>query len=443
MQSMPQDASLPDPPPDTGQLPAIDAVALRQNSSTFRAFRNRNYRLYYFGQMISLSGTWMQVVAQAYFVLQLTDSKIALGTVVMFQFLPITIFVLFAGVIADRVPKRQFIIGTQLIAMTQAVILTVLVWSGHVQLWHVYMLALMLGLANAFEQPTRQSFVIEMVGRADMSNAVALNSGMFNAARLIGPGIGGFVIAAVGVEGAFLINALTFIPIMGALLMMDAAKLFTPERRKNIGNPLTELREGLAYVYHTPAAMYIVIMLIFVGTFGFNFMVMLPLINRYTLDGGSIKLGFLTGALGLGAVISALMLARREQATTQTMFAGGVCFAAFIGAVAFSQWYAVTLLALLLTGIASTAFQATANTSMQLTAPDHLRGRVMSLYMLLFAGSTPIGGFLTGYMAQHLGVPAAVGICAALSGFGILLGFAYYLTHRDNIPSIAGEPVPA
>src|SRR4029077_16654690 len=190
--------------------PAVDAVALRQNRSTFKAFRNRNYRLYYFGQLISLSGTWMQSIAQAYFVLQLTDSKIAVGTVVMLQFLPITMFVLFAGVIADRVPKRRFLFFTQSFAMTQAIILTALVWSGHVQLWHVYVLAFMLGLANAFDQPARQSFVIEMVGREDVSNAVALNSGMFNAARLIGPAIGGFVIAAVGVKGAFLLNAISF-----------------------------------------------------------------------------------------------------------------------------------------------------------------------------------------------------------------------------------------
>ena len=177
---MAQDASLPLP------SPAPDAPNSGQRASTFRAFRNRNYRLYYGGQLISLSGTWMQTIAQALLVLEITDSKIALGTVVMLQFLPITIFVLFAGVIADRVPKREFIIGTRAIAMVQAIILTALVWSGAVELWHVYVLALMLGLSNAFEQPARQAFVMEMVGREDVSNAVALNSGMFNGARLIG-----------------------------------------------------------------------------------------------------------------------------------------------------------------------------------------------------------------------------------------------------------------
>ncbi len=421
---------------------ATTAATQSQHVSTFRAFRNRNYRLYYSGQLISLSGTWMQTIAQAILVLDITDSKIALGTVVMLQFLPITIFVLIAGVIADRVPKRPFIIATRAVAMMQAILLTLLVWSGTVELWHIYVLALMLGLSNAFEQPTRQAFIIEMVGREDISNAVALNSGMFNSARLIGPGIGGLVIAAVGVKGAFLINALTFIPIMGALALMDTSKLFTPEPRK-AGNPFRELRDGLAYVYHTPATMFIVIMLVFVGTFGFNFMVMLPLLNRYVLGGGAIKLGFLMAALGLGAVISALFVARRERTTREMLFVGGAAFAIFIGAVAISQWYAVSLIALFFTGMASTAFQATANTSMQLTAPDHLRGRVMGLYMLLFAGSTPIGGFLTGYMAEHLGTQAAVGICGGLSGFGVLLGLLYYVTHREQIPNTAGEALPA
>lgn len=427
---MTQDVTLPDP-----TVPG-------QPRSTFRAFRNRNYRLYYFGQLISLSGTWMQSIAQAVLVLNITNSKIAVGTVIMLQFLPITMFVLFAGVIADRVPKRQFIMTTQTFAMLQAILLTALVWSGHIQLWQVYALAFMLGLANAFDQPSRQSFVIEMVGREDISNAVALNSGMFNAARLIGPAIGGFVIAGVGVKGAFLINAISFVPVLAALALMDASALYTSELRK-LGNPFTELREGLSYVYHTPSAMFIVIMLIFVGTFGFNFMVMLPLVNKFVLNGSPIKLGFLTGALGLGSVVSALFLARRESATKQTLFVGGACFAALIGAVSISHWFPITIIALLLTGFAATAFQATANTSMQLTPPDHLRGRVMGLYMLLFAGSTPIGGFLTGYMAQHLGTQTAVGICGALTGFGVLLGLAYYVTHRDDIPHGIGEPVPA
>ena len=437
---MAQEASIPVPPVAAeagGSIPEAGRF-----DSTFRAFRNRNYRLYYLGQSISLSGTWMQSVAQAWLVLQITNSKVALGTVTMLQFLPITLFVLFAGVIADRVPKRRFIFFTQGLAMGQAIVLTALVWSGHVQLWHIYILATVLGLANALEQPARQAFVVEMVGKEDLMNAVALNAGMFNAARMVGPAIGGFVIAGFGVKGAFLLNSVSFVPVIIALAMMNPAE-FSNQGERQRGNPLTELREGLSYAFRTPAVLLIIIVLIFVGTFGYNFTVMLPLVDRYVLHHGAIALGFLTGALGLGAGVSALVVAGRRRATKRMMLAGGFCFSALIAAVALSHLLALTLLLLLLTGIASTAFIATTNTSMQLTAPDHLRGRVMALYMLLFAGSTPIGAIFTGVVAQHLGVPTAVGICGGLSFLGVAIGTVYYLRHRSQIPEVAGDPLPS
>jgi len=428
-------------PATPGEVPA-SAEQPRRTGQTFRALRNRNYRLYYIGQMISLSGTWMQTIAQAWLVLQITDSKVALGTVTMLQFLPITIFVLFAGVIADRVPKRNFLFVTQSVAMSQALALAVLVWTGHVQLWHVYILAMVLGLANAFEQPTRQALVVELVGRNDVINAVALNAGMFNAARLVGPAIGGFVIAAAGVKSAFLLNAISFLPVIVALAMMRTSEMYAIDRAGPKGTgALAELREGLAYAFNTPAAFLIVVLVAIIGTFGYNFTVMLPLIDRYVLDKGEIGLGFLTAALGLGSVISALLLAGREAATKRTLFVGSAVFTLLLGAVAASQWYFVTLFLLMLMGVASTAFHATANTSMQLSSPDHLRGRVMALYMFLFAGSTPIGGFLTGYMAEHLGVSTAIGISAAMCGVGVVAGLLYYNAHRGEIPEVAGAPV--
>jgi len=415
-----------------------------RSGTMFRAFRNRNYRLFYFGQTVSLSGTWMQTIAQAWLVLQLTNSKVALGTVTMLQFLPITIFVLFAGVIADRVPKRRFILVTQALAMSQAIALAVLVWSGQVQLWHVYALALVLGVANAFELPTRQAFVIEMVGKDDLLNAVALNSGMFNGARLVGPAIGGLVIATAGVKGAFLLNGISFLPVIAALLMMNPAQFYTMGRRvARPVNPLAELQEGLAYAFRTPAVLLIVILVAIIGMFGYNFTVMLPLVDRFVLGRGAVGLGFLTAAVGLGALTSALLLARRKAATKFTLFAGGAAFAALLGAVALSHWYYVTLLFLLCVGMASTAFGTTANTSLQLATPDHLRGRVMALYMLLFAGSTPIGGFFTGFMAEHLGVQATVGIEAGLCGLGLAAGLLYYLSHRRQVVATADASAAA
>ncbi len=411
--------------------PAVAAVG----GETFRALRNRNYRLYFAGQSISLCGTWMQTIAQAWLVLEITNSKVALGTVTLLQFLPITIFVLFAGVIADRVPKRNFIVCTQTLAMAQALILAALVWSGHIQLWHIYVLAVMLGVANAFEQPTRQAFVVEMVGRDDLMNAVTLNSGLFNTARLLGPAIGGFVIATVGVKVAFLLNGISFIPVIIGLLMMSMSDLYGQATTRSTGrvNPIAEIREGLQYAFRTPSALLIVILVAIIGTFGYNFTVILPLVDKYVLNRGATGLGFLTAAVGLGALISALSLASRKSATKYTLFMGGAAFAVLLGAVAFSQWYYVTLLFLLLLGVANTAFAATANTSLQLATPDHLRGRVMALYMLLFAGSTPIGGYLTGYMADRLGVRTAIGIEAFVCMIGVAIGLLYYISHREKV----------
>lgn len=403
-------------------------------NSTFRALRNPNYRLFYFGQAISLSGTWMQTIAQAILVIQLTDSKIALGTVTMLQFLPITIFVLFAGVIADRVPKRNFILATRSLAMVQALALAALVYSGRVELWHVYTLAFVLGISNAFEQPARQAFIVEMVGKDDLMNAIALNSGLFNGARLVGPAIGGVIIDLFGVELAFLINGISFIPILLSLMLMDAAKLHaTPSRQNERVDAIGELREGLAYAFRTPSALLIVILVAIIGTFGYNFTVMLPLISEYVLDRGSTGLGFMTAAVGLGAFASALVLASRERAAISTMFAGGLAFSLLLAGVAASQWYLLTLGLLLLLGVANTTFASTANTSLQLAAPDHLRGRVMALYMLLFAGSTPIGGFLTGYVAETMGVTTALMLNATACLAGVALGFLYYLAHRESI----------
>lgn len=420
---------------------ATITAAQRRLAGTFRALRHRNYRLFFIGQSISLTGTWMQTIAQAWLVLQITDSKAALGTVTMLQFLPITILVLFAGVVADRLPKRRFLVFTQTLAAAQAATLAALVWTGYVELWHVYALALVLGLANAFDQPTRQAFVVEMVGKDDLQNAIALNSGMFNAARLLGPAVGGFVIATVGVRGAFLANALSFVPVIAALLLIDARALHGAARAAaGATNPAREVIEGLRYVWRTPPALLVVLLLSFIGTFGYNFSVVLPLVDRYVLHRGSVGLGLMTASVGMGALLAAVTLASQRRASTATMMRGALAFGLVLGAVALSRWFPVTIALLVALGAAGTLFTATANTTLQLAAPDHLRGRVMSLYMLLFAGSTPIGGYLTGRMAERLGVPETVTIEAALCLAGFAAGAWYYARHRREFEALAGAP---
>jgi MFS family permease len=258
----------------------------------------------------------------------------------------------------------------------------------------VYVLALVLGVSNAFEQPTRQAMVIEMVGKDDLINAVALNSGLFNGARLVGPSVAGVVIAIAGTEAAFAINAVTFVPSILALTMMDLSELKVTGRRPEApANPLGELREGLSFVLRTPAALMIMILVAFLGTFGYNFITVLPLVARYVLHGDSVDLGFLTAALGLGAFLSALVIASQRRASRPSLFVGGALFALFLGAVALSESFYLSMLFLLLTGMANIVFAATSNTSLQLATPDHLRGRVMALYMLLIAGSTPLGSW--------------------------------------------------
>ncbi len=425
-------------------LPLVAAEALAQPrgaartlAGTFRSLGNYNYRLFFFGQMISLTGTWMQTIGQAWLVLDLTHSPLALGTVTMLQFLPISLLVLFGGVIADKVPKRRLLVLTQTAAMTQAFVLAFLTWSGLIALWQIYVLAAMLGLTNAVDNPTRQAFVVEMVGRDDVMNAVALNSSVFNSARLVGPAVGGVIIAVVGVSAAFFINGTTFIAVIIGLLLMRPALLY-PASRGGEGHLLNQLAEGLRYSLRTPAILLIVILMASIGTFGYNFTVVLPLLAQNVLHVGSIGFGVMTSAVGVGSLVAALALATLSKASRRTLFIGATAFAAVLAAVAASHWYALTLVLLVALGAASISFTATANSTLQITAPDHLRGRVMSLYMLLFAGSTPIGGQLTGIMAEHIGVQSTVGIEAGICGLGIAAALAYLAAHRTparaNIP---------
>jgi MFS family permease len=340
---------------------------------------------------------------------------------------------LFAGVIADRVPKRDFIFATQLLAMLQAALLALLVFTGAVELWHVYVLAFVLGVSNAFDLPTRQAFVAEVVGRDDLINAVSLNSGMFNGARLVGPAIGGFVISLAGVEAAFALNAISYLFILASLAAMRMGELFTPEQPSARGNPLVELREGIGYAFRTPATLLVIILVALIGTFGYNFTVMMPLITRFVLEEGSVALGFLTASVGLGAFVAALSLASRRSATRYQMFLGASAFTLMLAGVALSENLFLTMALLMGLGAAGATFGTTANTSIQIATPDHLRGRVMSLYMLLFAGSTPIGGYLTGLMAHEFGTQAAIAVLALMCGVGVLAGAAYYLTHKEGV----------
>ncbi len=401
------------------------APAERSVRGIFVALSVRNFRLFWFGQLISLCGTWMQTVGQAWLVLNLTQSPLAVGTVTTLQFLPITLLVLFGGVFADRVPKRRFLVITQSAAMLQALVLALLVSTGAVRLWHIYLLATALGITNAFDNPTRQAFVPEMVGKELVPNAVPLNSTLFNAARIVGPAIGGVTIALFGVAGTFYLNAASFIPVIIALLMMRMSELFPVE--KGSGRMLTQLREGVDFAFRTPSVLLILMLMAFVGTFGYNFSTALPLLARFVLHTGSVGFGTMTAVLGVGSLVAALVVAYTRRSDERQILIGGGVFSVLLILVGLSHWYALTLVLLMLMGVSGIIFTASANTRLQLLAPGHLRGRIMSLYVLLFAGTTPVGAFLLGNVAERLGVQQAVVLFGVLSTTGVALTVLYRL----------------
>jgi MFS family permease len=409
---------------------------------TFRSLRNPNYRLYWCGQLVSQTGTWMQRIAQSWLVLQLTHSPLALGTVTTIQFTPILLLSLFGGVLADRVPKRTFLVCTQSIMALQALVFAVLVGSGRIQLVEVYLLAGVLGLANAMDMPTRQAFVMELVGKDDLPNAVALNSTLFNTSRIVGPALGGVLIAAVGLAGCFYLNAASFLAVIGGLVLMDASKFHAgrPARR---GNALGQIGEGLRYAVTTPDIALVVLTMAVLGTFGYNFTVVLPLIAQDVLHSGPAGFGALTSAMGIGSLLAALGVAYHGKATRRTLLLGATGFSLLLFAVAVAHWWLATIPLLVALGVFSITFTATANTRLQLVAPGHLRGRVMSIYQLLFAGTTPFGSLLIGGLAQRSGVQVAVAEVALVCLGGVAAALVYLRRHAARLLPEDGTGAPA
>lgn len=402
----------------------------------FSSLANYNYRVYFFGQMTSLVGTWMQTTGMAWLVLQLTGSAHALGTVVALQFLPITLFTLFGGVFADRLPKRRVLVVTQSVALAQALTLGILVATGSVQLWHVYVLALVLGTANAFDGPVRQAFVVELVGKDDLVNAVALNSSIFNLARIVGPGIAGVTIGLVGEQATFFINAASFVAVLGAYALMRPASFYSNAgKRRATGNIFRQVGDGLAYAAKTPSLAALFLMLAFIGTFGFNFTVVIPLIAEFVLKVGPEKFGLLTSAMGAGSLIAALSLAAFGRANRAVLYAAASAFCVLLAALGLSQWYMVTAGILVLFGTCSLVFSTTINTTIQLSVPDELRGRVMSIFFLMMAGSTPLGGLVTGQLSDRVGIPQTLVIEAVLCGVGVAASLVYWSFTRVRIPA--------
>ncbi len=416
---------------DTSEARAPHQNAAPQQSARtrlgegFRALRVRNYRLFWWGQLVSLTGSWMQTTAQAWLVLQLTQSPFALGLVTTLQFLPIMLLSLVGGVLIDRFPKQRVVLITQILALVQAMIFGALVATGAIQLWHVYMLAALQGAINAFDNPARQAFVPELVGREYLVNAVALNSMLFNSARIVGPAVAGLLIAQVGIAPTILLNAASFLAVIAGLLLMDTHALVAPTTARSDAPVREQVVDGLRYVWNTPPVLLIMLVVAAIGTFGYNFSVVLPLLAGFVLKTNAAGFGGLSAFLGIGSLLAAITTAYAKQVTPRRLLLGSGAFSLLLAAVAFSANFVLAAALLVALGFAGITFATTANTLLQLTVPNELRGRVMSLYILLFAGSTPIGGFLIGSLSSSIGVSWTLLICAGLCLAGVV-GAALY-----------------
>jgi predicted MFS family arabinose efflux permease len=398
-----------------------------------RALGHRDFRLFWSGQLVSLVGTWMQSVGQSWLVLELTGSPLRLGLIGALQFGPILLFSFLAGAISDRVRKRRMLLASQSALMLQAFTLAALVWSGHVQFWHVATLAALYGLANTLDIPSRQSFVAHLVPRGDLMNAIALNSAVFNGARVVGPAAAGLLVARYGTAAAFLLNGLSFLAVLAALgaIRTEGA----PRRGRGLGMG-AEIAEGVRYAAGTPHVALVLSLLLVVSLFVVNMNVLVPLIARDVLHEGAHGFGLLMAALGVGALIGALAVAALPigRPPLAMVVAPAMVAAVLLLLLSTARHFGLTAVLLGTMGFAQIVFMTSCNSTVQITVPDELRGRVMGLYAQVFAGMAPLGALFVGTVAEYWGVARA---CAVGGGIGLLLIVALSAGWRYRHPDFA------
>jgi MFS family permease len=396
-------------------------------SATSRTFaslrRHYNYRLYFFGQVVSISGTWMQSVAQAWFVVQNTHSPLAVGILAVCQFGPYGLFGLFGGAVADRLDQRKVLLGTQGAFMITAALLAGLTLTGHATVWEIYVIAAVTGMITVLDTPVRQAFTIQMVGRDELPNAVALNSSLFNASRIVGPAIAGGLIAIAGVGICFLINALSYLAVLAALRMMRVHELFPVSRDRLHQNLFRGSVEGLKFAWRTPIIRSVLVMMLIIATISINFNVLLPVLASRTLNSGPEVFGILSALFGFGALVGALFSASLGRASRHTLLTGAALFSVSEIALAPLHVTWAAGLALVVTGIAFTLYASQSNATLQLAVTDELRGRVLGIYGYAFFGTAPLGGLLAGWLAQEGGTQLAflvagiIGVAATVYGW--------------------------
>ncbi|MDP9242398.1 MAG: MFS transporter [Actinomycetota bacterium] len=402
---------------------------------TVRSLRVRNYRLYFYGQIVSLIGTWMQSVGQAWLVLRITGSGVALGVTMALQFLPVLLLGAWGGVIADCFDKRRVLVWTQSLSAVLALALGILTITGTVELWMVYVLALALGLVTVADNPSRQTFVMEMVGKDHVTNAVSLNSVTFTGARIVGPAIAAALIATGGLGLCFLINAASYIAVIAGLLLMRKDELLPQPRAARARG---QIREGFRYAWSNPLLRRLLLLAAVIYTFSFNFSVIMPLLAERSFSGGAGTYGILLSVTGVGSLLGGLAMAGHSKASERLIVAAALATGLLEGLAAVVPQLWMEVVVLIPLGFVLMVLMAGANSALQLTSDGAFRGRVMALYAMVFLGSTPIGGPLAGWTAEHLGPRAALGIGGAFAVIASLVAmWAMGIRHRGALLTLA------
>ena len=407
-------------------------------AAAFRSLKHRNFRLFFGGQIISLVGTWMQTIAQTWLIYRLTGSAVLLGVLGFVSQIPIFLLSPIGGLAADRWPRRRVVITTQAASMLLAFILAALTLTGRIRIWEIIVLATLLGTVNAFDVPARQSFLIEMVGREDLLNAIALNSSMFNGARLVGPAIAGLLVAWIGEGWCFFANGVSYFAVIAGLLMMRIKKSHAAH---DGSSPIEKLREGFRFARHTVPIRALLLLVALVSFMALPFSVLMPIFADRILHGGASAYGNLMGAVGVGALFGALVLAMRQElrGLGNIVAYSAIGLGASLILFSASRLYWVSLVALALSGFAMMMQFAATNTLIQAMVPDRLRGRVMSLYSMMFLGMTPLGSLLAGAIAARIGAPVTV----AMGGVASLIGGAVFARKWPSMRAPARELVAA
>jgi MFS family permease len=422
----------------TGTASAPGAGRPSRAGGTFRALRHRNFQLFFSGQIISLVGTWMQTVAQAWLIYRLTGSGALLGLLGFVGQIPILLLSPLAGLVADRWPRQRVVIATQTASMLLAFILAALTMTGHILVWEIIGLATLLGIVNAFDVPARQSFLIEMVGRDDLLNAIALNSSMFNGARVAGPAIAAAVVAMVGEGWCFLLNGVSYLAVIAGLFLMRI------EKTKPVHDgaaPLEKLREGLRFARHTKPIRALLTLAATVSFMALSYSVLMPIFADRILHGGVNAYGQLMGAVGVGAMFGALVLAMRQQlrGLGNVVAYSATGLGASLVLFSLSHWFWISFTILMVSGFTMMMQFTATNTLIQAMVPDQLRGRVMSLYSMMFLGMSPIGSLLAGLLADRIGAPVTV----AIGGLASCLGGLAFARKWPSMRGPARELVAA